>query len=112
MNCYSSRSISLFGFFFFKQKTAYELRISDWSSDVCSSDLTPSPAAAATAPHLDPFASYPPAYEERYQASRTQEILVVRNPALTSGPYRQQHEQYAQQETGRAARKDRACLYG
>src|SRR3546814_13356329 len=28
-------------FFFFKQKTAYELRISDWSSDVCSSDLDP-----------------------------------------------------------------------
>src|SRR3546814_4964028 len=28
-------------FFFFKQKTAYELRISDWSSDVCSSDLPP-----------------------------------------------------------------------
>src|SRR3546814_12535957 len=28
-----------FCFFFFKQKTAYELRISDWSSDVCSSDL-------------------------------------------------------------------------
>src|SRR3546814_19230579 len=30
-------SVSLF--FFFKQKTAYEMRISDWSSDVCSSDL-------------------------------------------------------------------------
>src|SRR3546814_8178635 len=31
----------VFGFviFFFKQKTAYEMRISDWSSDVCSSDL-------------------------------------------------------------------------
>src|SRR3546814_2995722 len=28
-------------FFFFKQKTAYEMRISDWSSDVCSSDLDP-----------------------------------------------------------------------
>src|SRR3546814_18720954 len=28
-----------FIFFFFKQKTAYEMRISDWSSDVCSSDL-------------------------------------------------------------------------
>src|SRR3546814_16219144 len=27
--------------FFFKQKTAYEMRISDWSSDVCSSDLSP-----------------------------------------------------------------------
>src|SRR3546814_2508262 len=31
------------GVFFFKQKTAYEMRISDWSSDVCSSDL-PYPA--------------------------------------------------------------------
>src|SRR3546814_17708855 len=32
-------SIYLFVFLFFKQKTAYEMRISDWSSDVCSSDL-------------------------------------------------------------------------
>src|SRR3546814_6722776 len=31
-------------FFFFKQKTAYEMRISDWSSDVCSSDLNPASA--------------------------------------------------------------------
>src|SRR3546814_11635286 len=29
----------LFFFFFFKQKTAYEMRISEWSSDVCSSDV-------------------------------------------------------------------------
>src|SRR3546814_3091129 len=41
-------------FFFFMQKTAYEMRISDWSSDVCSSDLTASRrlwsrGAAATA---------------------------------------------------------------
>src|SRR3546814_1871609 len=34
-------------FFFFKQKTAYEMRISDWSSDVCSSDLRPSVGLAA-----------------------------------------------------------------
>src|SRR3546814_10778332 len=32
-------------FFFFKQKTAYEMRISDWSSDVCSSDLPAPPLA-------------------------------------------------------------------
>src|SRR3546814_1307938 len=32
-------------FFFFKQKTAYEMRISDWSSDVCSSDLRRPPRA-------------------------------------------------------------------
>src|SRR3546814_3068941 len=31
--------VLFFVFFFFKQKTAYEMRISDWSSDVCSSDL-------------------------------------------------------------------------
>src|SRR3546814_1070241 len=35
-----------FVFFFFKQKTAYEMRISDWSSDVCSSDLTQDDLAA------------------------------------------------------------------
>src|SRR3546814_2961640 len=34
-------------FFFFKQKTAYEMRISDWSSDVCSSDLLVITADAA-----------------------------------------------------------------
>src|SRR3546814_8770872 len=33
------RVVCTYFFFFFKQKTAYECRISDWSSDVCSSDL-------------------------------------------------------------------------
>src|SRR3546814_9900025 len=33
----------VFIFFFFKHKTAYEMRISDWSSDVCSSDLAQPP---------------------------------------------------------------------
>src|SRR3546814_3052367 len=33
-------SLLIYVFFFFKQKTAYEMRISDWSSDVCSSDLS------------------------------------------------------------------------
>src|SRR3546814_6862531 len=37
MLCYMFFFCSMF--FFFKQKTAYEMRISDWSSDVCSSDL-------------------------------------------------------------------------
>src|SRR3546814_4467808 len=36
-------------FFFFKQKTAYEMRISDWSSDVCSSDLHATAVVDATA---------------------------------------------------------------
>src|SRR3546814_4106753 len=39
--------LSICFFFFFKQKTAYEMRISDWSSDVCSSDLRNPPETAA-----------------------------------------------------------------
>src|SRR3546814_9722666 len=52
LGLYMSVSLSIFigvlcefflVFFFFKQKTAYEMRISDWSSDVCSSDLRRGP---------------------------------------------------------------------
>src|SRR3546814_8928302 len=39
-------------FFFFKRKTAYEMRISDWSSDVCSSDLEKTLVSAVTAAGL------------------------------------------------------------
>src|SRR3546814_9024818 len=41
-------------FCFFKQKTAYEMRISDWSSDVCSSDLTVFLAALLALKQLPP----------------------------------------------------------
>src|SRR3546814_6247182 len=39
ITCVGVLCCCVFCFFFFKQKTAYEMRISDWSSDVCSSDL-------------------------------------------------------------------------
>src|SRR3546814_6927635 len=39
LRCVFLLSLCYCVFFFFKQKTAYEMRISDWSSDVCSSDL-------------------------------------------------------------------------
>src|SRR3546814_2915813 len=46
--------------FFFKQKTAYEMRISDWSSDVCSSDLgTPSETLPKRVA-FGPFGKYAP----------------------------------------------------
>src|SRR3546814_2716559 len=45
----------LFYFFFFKPKTAYEMRISDWSSDVCSSDLDLTTEARAVAALDGPF---------------------------------------------------------
>src|SRR3546814_4210548 len=41
-----SSLVCVFLFFFFKQNTAYEMRISDWSSDVCSSDLGGRPQGA------------------------------------------------------------------
>src|SRR3546814_7404926 len=42
-------------FFFFKQKTAYEMRISDWSSDVCSSDLMSNANGIAATDGIDYF---------------------------------------------------------
>src|SRR3546814_18923455 len=58
--------------FLFKQKTAYEMRISDWSSDVCSSDLPPAPAPApARAPAT-------PAAESAVESGRAgQPALIV-----------------------------------
>src|SRR3546814_10497667 len=44
----------VFRFFLFKQKTAYEMRISDWSSDVCSSDLAAHGLAVAVEHTLHP----------------------------------------------------------
>src|SRR3546814_6951547 len=44
-------------FFFFKQKTAYEMRISDWSSDVCSSDLPATTSATSSSPPSTPCRS-------------------------------------------------------
>src|SRR3546814_8481972 len=48
-------------FFFFKQKTAYEMRISDWSSDVCSSDLLASAVPACAQPVHSTFVEPPDA---------------------------------------------------
>src|SRR3546814_3817164 len=86
-----------FSLFLFKQKTAYEMRISDWSSDVCSSDLLRLPGhyrRPAEPPGLyDPRAR---GHEHRAPAGRTQgaammetvkcELLVIGGgPAGQSG---------------------------
>src|SRR3546814_10189043 len=51
---YSFESVIVF---FFKQKTAYEMRISDWSSDVCSSDLQSSSPILPSAAEMPPCAA-------------------------------------------------------
>src|SRR3546814_15331347 len=67
-------SISLL-FFFFKQKTAYEMRISDWSSDVCSSDLI---AAKLHGPVLGLYGGK--------DAGITQDSIDAMKAALAKGP--------------------------
>src|SRR3546814_2493765 len=56
VGCQGLLMFIFFCIFFFKQKTAYEMRISDWSSDVCSSDLGArvSPRRARTPPRTRP----------------------------------------------------------
>src|SRR3546814_8515589 len=56
-------------FFFFKQKTAYEMRISDWSSDVCSSDLLVSPQSNEARTGHGP-APRPPAFGTKRRPPR------------------------------------------
>src|SRR3546814_6341358 len=77
--CLGSRECShhfvfCFFVFFFKQKTAYELRISDWSSDVCSSDLM---ANAEPSTQLSPRRAELASFERCY-------AVAVRN-RLASG---------------------------
>src|SRR3546814_2334017 len=69
--------------FFFKQKTAYEMRISDWSSDVCSSDLCrcsqdrrPSPPRLALARPAKPAAREQAADRPAQAGSRSEERRV------------------------------------
>src|SRR3546814_2873841 len=64
--------------FFFKQKTAYEMRISDWSSDVCSSDLAGRDAAAII---LDADRSVAVQRDEHQVAMPRQRLVdrIVRN---------------------------------
>src|SRR3546814_19284589 len=59
-------------FFFFKQKTAYEMRISDWSSDVCSSDLNGGGVARVVkTPNIDALAREGVNFTTAYAANAT-----------------------------------------
>src|SRR3546814_8757226 len=66
--------VFFFGFFFFKQKTAYEMRISDWSSDVCSSDLVQGRTIKALMMARPP--SRPSGFKDRGSGWRSEERRV------------------------------------
>src|SRR3546814_2887269 len=84
----------IFDFFFFKQKTAYEMRISDWSSDVCSSDL---------------FDDHRAGVVIRVQAHGAFGVLAA--AAADFGGLDAVIDGVAHQEIGRASCRERVCQY-
>src|SRR5881227_600782 len=91
--------MSLFFFFFFKQKTAYEITVRDWSSDVCSSDLAADLARPAQRAFLEAECPGDPALMEEVLALLDRDAARVAGqvleeaipPALLEqhfGPYR------------------------
>src|SRR3546814_7141513 len=99
-------------FFFFKQKTAYEMRISDWSSDVCSSDLGIARRGqedlerARRADGRDQVADRGHAVAQAQPAGRDGERAVVRGDAQVAA---QRDVQAA--GIGRASCRERVCQY-
>src|SRR3546814_2867945 len=108
----------LFCFFFFKQKTAYELRISDWSSDVCSSDLGALDVLEGYLEYLrnivDSAAGghIQPVYGVGGEATLTERAEQALNGYRGMGPVRVGNQAYEQvQQIGRASCRERVCQY-
>src|SRR3546814_8825675 len=89
-------------FFFFKQKTAYEMRISDWSSDVCSSDLPRQPYMARITVD-DCLKQIPNRFEMSLAATyRARQLTNGAQPML---------EANRDKQIGRASCRERVCQY-
>src|SRR3546814_5196684 len=103
-------------FFFFKQKTAYEMRISDWSSDVCSSDLVSLDAlralvGAAEAAPTRSVGSVGLVLVAR-EFLRDVGAGEVADPAVWLGEEPDRHEaRLRAHEIGRASCRERVCQY-
>src|SRR3546814_7540620 len=95
-------------FFFFKQKTAYEMRISDWSSDVCSSDLYQRKKLAqeheARRRHNT---ANDPARQHASQAGSAEASSIAAPPFA----YAEQAHRHEHHEIGRASCRERVCQY-
>src|SRR3546814_7379380 len=99
----------MFFVFFFKQKTAYEMRISDWSSDVCSSDLATVPLQASVIGG-QPQKTAISRSERHEAASRTPQVdWKVRAGLLDFTAFRAPRSHSL--EIGRASCRERVCQY-
>src|SRR3546814_6060924 len=90
-------------FFFFKQKTAYEMRISDWSSDVCSSDLAVALGAQDIGELVDAREDMAVARDEIAPDRKEAERLLLRGGAAEADR--------VMDEIGRASCRERVCQY-
>src|SRR3546814_2185421 len=87
-------------FFFFKQKTAYDMRISDWSSDVCSSDLHRGDALVGVAGDVAARRGGGPDQRQDLRAALAQDLQRALNCGVHAG-----------EEIGRASGRERVCKY-
>src|SRR3546814_8591126 len=92
-------------FFLFKQKTAYEMRISDWSSDVCSSDLKDRSGNIIKANTRIDFNYQEPHIAEPFDII-INEIMADPNPAQGLSAM-----EYVELKIGRASCRERVCQY-
>src|SRR3546814_2883450 len=97
----------LFFVFFFKQKTAYEMRISDWSSDVCSSDLVGAPLDDADE-ELVAFLAEQPLVAGPAELSAEHPVLRQRRGVAHDQP---RAGARLLGEIGRASGRERVCQY-
>src|SRR3546814_6754463 len=102
----------IFVFFFFKQKTAYEMRISDWSSDVCSSDLVEVTGQEMAMLIQQAAQQYRPEDRDRF-------VEYIRNEPMAAAQLRAPlYEDKVvdflfgkAEEIGRASGRERGCQY-
>src|SRR3546814_10884047 len=100
-------------FFFYKQKTAYEMRISDWSSDVCSSDLSTEPVRSARSIHQmgDRQQFSIGAQGERGRVNRVPDAINIKVSGLLEVYLRVANAGFEQGQIGRASWRERVCQY-
>src|SRR3546814_2552350 len=105
-------------FFFFKQKTAYEMRISDWSSDVCSSDLGLNVLQYFISTHGarkgladTALKTANSGYLTRRLVDVTQDLVVTGDDCETSQGVSMKALIEGGEEIGRASGRERVCQY-
>src|SRR3546814_3653427 len=95
----------------FKQMTASEMRISDWSSDVCSSDLDLAVALEADRLEIAHVQYYGWAYRNRAALMPTREQVAAAVATVEAARERLRGVLVIDHEIGRASSKERVCQY-